>query len=230
MVFYVKAQRGITARLASLAQKNPSTTVKVLLEGPYGGVGCGKLSKFHNIMLVVGGSGAAFSLSVIEELFRDQTRATIESQPDDTVIRKRLNIVFCTRQTSVAQWYSDEIASLITAYAPSVDVDTTIHVTGDRATSASSSTTIPNEKELEKLPKDEDIVRSNERFNYPAGRPDLRDAVSSFTSTASGRSVGIAVCGPAGMLHDVRNASAHAQQQVLNGQVPEVYLHSECFS
>ncbi|KAE9990939.1 hypothetical protein EG327_000710 [Venturia inaequalis] len=62
-----------------------------------------------------------------------------------------------------------------------------------------------------------------------SGRPDLKALIRDLTA-GQGESVGIAVCGPAGMCFDVKNAAAEAQVRVLRGEgAREVYLHSEIF-
>jgi hypothetical protein len=60
-------------------------------------------------------------------------------------------------------------------------------------------------------------------------RPNVKALVESVTSTP-GEAVGIAVCGPANMCHDVKNAAAEAQLRILRGVgAREVYLHTETF-
>ena len=60
------------------------------------------------------------------------------------------------------------------------------------------------------------------------GRPDLRSIVASQASAA--QKLGIAVCGPLDMIHDVRSAGAEAQTRVLEGAASnEVHLHVETF-
>lgn len=62
-------------------------------------------------------------------------------------------------------------------------------------------------------------------------RPDLPSIIQETTSN-SGTSVGIAVCGPAGMLQDVRNSAAAAQTSIIGfgPRAKDVYLHTEHFS
>ncbi|KAL4932338.1 ferric reductase family protein [Aspergillus undulatus] len=81
-------------------------------------------------------------------------------------------------------------------------------------------------------------TRANANANADAfhrGRPDLpsiiANAAQSEGSTATGKRMAIFVCGPASMLHDVRNATATEQEKILKGVAGgEVYLHSESFS
>jgi ferric-chelate reductase len=64
---------------------------------------------------------------------------------------------------------------------------------------------------------------------FSQGRPKLPSIIASTTDT--GKHVAIYVCGPASMLHDVRNAAAAAQEGILIGKTGgQVYLHSESFS
>ncbi|KAL4814903.1 ferric reductase like transmembrane component-domain-containing protein [Aspergillus spinulosporus] len=64
---------------------------------------------------------------------------------------------------------------------------------------------------------------------FSQGRPKLPSIIASTTD--NGKHVAIYVCGPASMLHDVRNAAAAAQEGILTGKTGgQVYLHSESFS
>ncbi|KAL6238514.1 hypothetical protein BDW75DRAFT_201480 [Aspergillus navahoensis] len=66
---------------------------------------------------------------------------------------------------------------------------------------------------------------------FAQGRPTIPSIIASTTET--GKRVAIYACGPASMLHDVRNAAAAAQEGILRGKLEtggEVYLHSESFS
>ncbi|KAL4983276.1 ferric reductase like transmembrane component-domain-containing protein [Aspergillus falconensis] len=66
---------------------------------------------------------------------------------------------------------------------------------------------------------------------FGQGRPPLPSIIASTTDT--GKRIAIYACGPASMLHDVRNAAAAAQEGILRGNLKtggEVYLHSESFS
>ena len=66
---------------------------------------------------------------------------------------------------------------------------------------------------------------------WKQGRPQLRNIIKEYAAEAEGDTLAIAVCGPAGMLYDVRNAAAEVQAGVLSGKgAREVYLHSEHFS
>lgn len=233
MVFYIKPRRGITMRLAALGKKNPGTSVKVLIEGPYGGLGCGTLSKFDNTLIVTGGSGASFSLAAIEDILRRLAPASETAGAEGSASRKTMHIVFATRLKSLAQWYAEEVGSLLFAYASDVHISMSIHITSDNDSSSSAKLPAVLDIDIEKVPSKQENKALNTQSvtcAYPDGRPNIPSIVSSFINGAAGKSVGIAVCGPASMLHDVRNASALAQRKVLKGDVPEVYLHSECFS
>ncbi|RDW67203.1 uncharacterized protein DSM5745_09069 [Aspergillus mulundensis] len=64
---------------------------------------------------------------------------------------------------------------------------------------------------------------------FHQGRPDLPSIIADAAN--SRKRVVIYACGPASMLHDVRNAAAAAQEGILKGSgAGEVYLHSESFS
>ncbi|KAL1962021.1 hypothetical protein VTN77DRAFT_665 [Rasamsonia byssochlamydoides] len=208
MTFHVKPQGGLTARLAKLAENHPNVRVRVLLDGPYGGVNTDMLARLDTLLVIAGGSGAGFSLGVVEDSLRryyqkENTRSH----------RQRIQIVYATRQQAVAECAvagaGNDAEKNITTTKPASTTEnrTTIHIHKAEgrpdlkaiiSSSSSSSTANTN---------DDDIRRGS-------------------------RSIGIVVCGPTSMIQDVRNAVAKEQLRVLRekNQEMEVYLHAEHFS
>lgn len=134
----------------------------------------------------------------------------------------------------MAEWYIEEIETRLSTHA-SEDVSASVYVT---------STTASAEQEQEQQADDESklglpskpLASSMSHVAVTRGpRPDL-PALIEAASSARGKRVGIFVCGPASMLHDVRTAAARAQRGVLGGGdgngdgVEEVYLHLEPFA
>ncbi|KAK2875073.1 hypothetical protein FQN49_001813 [Arthroderma sp. PD_2] len=234
--------------LPNLDQKD-SKTMRAFIEGPYGGIGCGTMAKFDNILVITGGSGAGFSLSVVEDVLRRHA----ESHATDSSAGKALRIVFATHSSSMAHWYADEVKSLLSCYASRTSVSVSVHTTSNsgslpdstctseipskhgEVTSSTSSSCIRSgasdiEKGVIKADKNELTGTGNNDILHHLGRPTLGSVVSSLADDAAGKTAGIAVCGPPSMLHDVRNAAAGAQRSVLRGDLKELYLHTESFS
>ncbi|RHZ69270.1 hypothetical protein CDV55_106632 [Aspergillus turcosus] len=233
LVFYIKPRAGITARLASLAAQRPGTERTVLLEGPYGGVSASTdLTRFDSVLVISGGSGGGFSLGIVDA-------ALASPSPSSPT----LQIIYATRAQSMAEWYTEELETRLSTHA-SGDISASVYVTST-STTASAEQEQEQELELEQEQADDEsklklpskpLASSMSHVAVTRGpRPDL-PALIEAASSARGKRVGIFVCGPASMLHDVRNAAARAQRGVLGrGEgdgdgVEEVYLHLEPFS
>lgn len=243
MVFFVKPQRGLTARLASLAQKRPAYTCKVLLDGPYGGLHNEQrsLCEYDKNIIVAGGSGAGFALPLIEDVLQRRLSHRCNTM---------LNIIVSTRELETQDWFVAEVRSLFSryrAFASEKMPTVTIHLTSGAARLApvvSEETGIPLDPEKDVIHRskemsdsgssDGDCHQAHEEdmpsFELRRGRCELRAVVKSEVGKSTG-SLGVAVCGPASMLYDVRNAVADVQMDILRGQssCDEVYLHTEHF-
>ncbi|KAE8385766.1 ferric reductase like transmembrane component-domain-containing protein [Aspergillus alliaceus] len=234
IVFYLKPRHGITARLAKIAAKSPVFSKTVLLEGPYGGISdTANPSGFDTILVIAGGSGGGFSLAILEDALR-----AYENAPDAQ--QRNIRVVFATRNTKVAEWYREEIEDKVSMYnvsAKSICVsihDTSLELAGIPV-SATGTKDQPKEvadviepalSEKGSCAADKDqhvstVVRGP--------RPDLPNIITTTTEGTGSQRTAIFACGPASMLHDVRNAAAEAQKRALRGEA-EVYLHTESFS
>ncbi|KAF7182083.1 hypothetical protein CNMCM7691_001471 [Aspergillus felis] len=221
LVFYIKPRGGITARLASLAAQRPGTERTVLLEGPYGGLAASNdLARFDSVLVISGGSGGGFSLGIVDAVLASSSSST-----------PALQIIFATRNHSMAEWYVEEIETRISTSNVSSrggDVSASVYVT-----SAQKEQQEQQEDDESKLPSTKPLASSMSQIAVTHGpRPDLPAFIAGCTSpsSAKGKRLGIFVCGPASMLHDVRNAAARAQRDVLGEGAEEVYLHLEPFS
>lgn len=70
LVFFISPRGGLTSRLAMLAVKEPNKSIGVYLDGPYGAISVESLSKFGKALVIAGGSGAGFTLPLIEDVLR----------------------------------------------------------------------------------------------------------------------------------------------------------------
>lgn len=227
IVFLIKPRRGITARLAKVAGKSPACTKKVLLEGPYGGLSETSLAQFDRVLIIAGGSGGGFSLAVAEEALK---------QP--ALSHGNLQIIFSTRNPTMADWYIDELETKLSAFNASKHTSVSVHITAHpQPQPPSHNDTIKQPEPDKDLPDQNVKVNENdtpsEQYSLSVHRqfrPDIPGIVAAAADGGSGKRVGVFVCGPASMLHDTRNAAAMAQRGVLRGVVEEVFLHTEPFS
>ncbi|KAL4918668.1 ferric reductase NAD binding domain-containing protein [Aspergillus aurantiobrunneus] len=245
MVFYVKPKRGITGRLARLAERGSGVSSTVLVEGPYGGIEEGVVRRSEVVVIVSGGSGGGFSLGVLRAVLKQKHEHRVSNGGrHDEKGASTIKVIFATQSEAVARWYRDEIEALMTTYG--VDIDVSIHVTSTSHPSnqkpitdietAAHGTQEPKRPEtaseqVEPLSSSEALPDNNDPHAFAKGRPNLPRIISATAESNSGKRVAVFVCGPASMLHDVKNAAASAQERILKGGAGgEVYLHSESFS
>ncbi|KAF2091902.1 ferric reductase [Saccharata proteae CBS 121410] len=229
--FLIAPAGGFTSRLSRLAEKQPNMSVRVLLDGPYGGLNVRTLATFDKALLIAGGSGAGFTLPLLEDTLRKARTGS------DEVRSTHVHVIVATRSREVLDWYSEEVRSILDMY-PEARLSVSMHVTGAVAATEETSHTLPvPESEFERDHHHEGekadahlSVNSSKALSRQKGRPDLRTIIDA-SSREEGKSVAIAVCGPAEMLYDVRNAAANAQSAAMRpGGAREVYLHSEHFA
>jgi ferric-chelate reductase len=131
----------------------------------------------------------------------------------------------------MASWYIEEIETRLSTSTVSSgggDVSASVYVTSAQQEHQQQT---DDESKLPSTTKP--LASSMSQIAITHGpRPDLPTFIAGYTSPSSvrGKRVGIFVCGPASMLHDVRNAAARAQRDVLGDGAEEVYLHLEPFS
>ncbi|KAH6679077.1 ferric reductase [Halenospora varia] len=231
MEFLVKVRGGITSRLAKLAENGAS--VPVSIDGPYGSaVVAEKLKGFEKVLLVAGGSGAGYLLPFVESL---------------ASAGKAVQVVLAVRHRESATWFS-EVMEKIMGFEEKGGVRVEIHVTDDApghkseevvhdASSAETPTpdTHSAAEDIEKVATNSKTKPLHQAHSSRTtiiegnGRPQLRKVIEDLT--AGGESVGIAACGPAGMMYDVQNACAEAQARRVKGKSEGgVWFHSEAFS
>lgn len=136
---------GLTGVLSSMARERPGCSVKVSLDGPYGGwkAVSKDLEEFDRVLIVAGGSGAGFTLPLIEHILRatlpdhhhHHHHECAEDEKDAisrSLLRPRVKILFATRSASVQVWYEAEINRLLAAYSSSsATFEIELHVTKD---------------------------------------------------------------------------------------------------
>ncbi|KAK2592030.1 hypothetical protein QQS21_010263 [Conoideocrella luteorostrata] len=238
MVFYVQPRGGLTRRLASVAEKHPDSSIRVLLEGPYGGLPKRWYRGFDHTLLIAGGSGCAFTLSLVEDWLR-------RHEPDSG---HQLKVVLATRDPEMRIWYIEELqrmaerqraAALAEIPSLSIHIYQTFHSATAANGSAARSYKVPSSSSAEEKGRVESKTESSADstislfgMKFFRGRPDTGAAVRDISLSESSGTVGVAVCGPSGMVYDVSCEAATQQQRIVCGHsgASEVWLHQEAFS
>ncbi|KAJ5675691.1 Riboflavin synthase-like beta-barrel [Penicillium macrosclerotiorum] len=211
IIFYIKPRGGVTGRLAALAAKQSGIQKRILIEGPYGGVSAHHMAKLDTILVVAGGSGGGSRL-----------------QWSGEEIRRRLQVVFATRDTAMANWYVDEIESRLSQSTTLPGSDSgfetavSVHITANRDPTISTST-LDTEKTLTpKLPPTEITTTGSFSLNvHRNARPDIPGLIARTVAMAHSNPL------PNGKKQRI---AALAQIRTFGGEVEELYLHSEPFA
>ncbi|PWY66840.1 hypothetical protein BO94DRAFT_330991 [Aspergillus sclerotioniger CBS 115572] len=233
ITFYIKPRRGLTASLGNTALEKPNSSETVFLEGPYGGISKSTdISRFDTLILITGGTGGGFSLPILEEALRAYRQQPTKPTPT-------IQLYFATRTHTLADWYREAINSKLAAYSiPDDKISLSIYITSTTqlSTPASGSPLLLSSGEKGRSPDSIHGVPSQTDINpdtvQVGSRPDISGIITASTTSPTARHIAIFTCGPASMIHDVQNAAAEAQSQVIRkgSSVEEVYLHTEPFS
>jgi Ferric reductase NAD binding domain/FAD-binding domain len=226
MVMYIQPRGGFTARLAALARQKPGRKVRVLLDGPYGGMKDRGLDGFDKAVVIAGGSGAGFTLPIVENVLLGRKAA------EKTAGRKTmLHIVLAVKTEEERRWYEQALRAMLKRSGPlECCCSASIYVTGSTRAPSTDS-----EQETERSASDETATEKEEPEPlddvnvFRGSRPDLPEHIRDAVDEMKGKRLGIAVCGPRSMLFDVRNAASEAQLPLIKGQGGEVYLYAEHF-
>lgn len=112
-MFYIRPRGGFTSRLAKIASKQPNVSLPVLLDGPYGGLIAVTLTKFDRALIIAGGSGAGYTLPLIEDVVRRLNgQHDTDSEEKGTSLRPRqtvLQVIVSTRDHDTRRWYHEAI-------------------------------------------------------------------------------------------------------------------------
>ncbi|KUJ12464.1 uncharacterized protein LY89DRAFT_208058 [Mollisia scopiformis] len=216
MVFYMKPQGGFTARLKSLVQSQKGW-MPMSVDGPYGDTDTAStLASHEKPLIIAGGSGVGYLLGVLRGVLKEAGRA------------KDIKAIIAVRHSSSASWILETVESILSETKSGVSVE--LHITDSVPVEPSSSS-----DDIEKVASRTSLPISSSHAGITIiqgqGRPDLKELIRGVTSEGSG-SVGVAACGPSGMMSDVGNSCAEAQGRILRGgKGPRsVWLHTEAFS
>jgi hypothetical protein len=164
LVFYLRHQRGLTAKLYQYALDNIGAPVPVLVDGPYGGINLQKYYDSEQLLVIAGGSGAGWSLPLIERFIRGLLPDDEEKgQPiatDGNVTSSTesfcggnhsgplsLRVIVATRDNSSRIWFLRAVSELLSRYptTASSHVQVQVFVTGEAAEKLNLSSRVPEE-------------------------------------------------------------------------------------
>lgn len=258
LVFYIRHQRGFTARLYQHALDQPGVSVPVLVDGPYGGIRLQRYYDSDHILVIAGGSGAGWCLPFVELFVRQRSMPTDEEGGRQFHTNEKeghsranrsgplsLQVILATRDTNSRAWFLRTVSELLSKCS-SPDLSSNIHakvyLTGEAAEKVYSPHGASNPQDSFKQSastSDKTVPPRNGSSNTTTpeeefvGRPQLPLIVHEEAAKVAEakQSLSVFVCGPETMQNDVRNAVAKENLNILKGSKARgIYLHSEHFS
>lgn len=245
LVFYIRPRKGFTGRLARYVETHPNCTMRVLLDGPCGGIDMGKIEQSHRQVVIAGGSGAGWILPMITTYLRRLQLV----ETGDTSRQPSMRVLLATRETSTRNWFEEKVGDLLESSGlskspPGLDLE--LYWTGcednveaHRITGQFLQQSYAPEKawttNAHVVEAQSDSASSSERkpiksvdLQYRPGRPNLPTIIrEEAQSTESDKPLGVFVCGLLSMQNDVANAVADEQIGIMkNGQRKYIYTWS----
>ncbi|WVQ84200.1 hypothetical protein IAT38_006351 [Cryptococcus sp. DSM 104549] len=228
LTLLITTRSGLTTRIARRCRTNPTRSVSVILQGPFGGMG-ERLEGFDRVLVIAGGVGAAFGWGVASQVSRHGGN---------------VKMVWSMRTLDCLEWFADETSfnrSNLLVYVTGSADSQSITPPAPSNSGDSGATPIPAlpspvetspslEEGAEKAPLVSGRTTPTEAVKY--GRCDLRNEVKEYAgSMGKGEKFAVIVCGPTSMLADVANAVASIEWDIVRGKsrLGEVWMHKERF-
>ncbi|KAK9335245.1 hypothetical protein LIPSTDRAFT_64448 [Lipomyces starkeyi NRRL Y-11557] len=220
---------------ASACFHRSATTTTVWLDGPYGGVKRPLESVYDTLLLVACGSGITACLPWM-------LHAVARAKADrDTVVIKRVVLVWVIRHATALSWIQEELSTLHGSGELGVEIICRFHLTGSSTTHniekqiRAGSSQGANSDVMARSESGQDNVYSESVYAMGlaelgtciTGRPAMKELLNNYVGI--GEKVMVIGCGPETFKIDLANAVAGAQKRVLTGQCREIALHLETF-
>lgn len=248
LVLFIRPRGGFTARLTHYTELHTNTRMRVLLDGPYGGVDDRAIDNSQRMLVIAGGSGADWILQFITAYLDRQLRT---GPPADGHSPQSLKVILVTRDILTSTWFEEEVHHLLKSRpeAPTHGFEVEIYYTGSEANKENPAQTGPFSKALDRPEKasqstptpvistsDADDGQKTAPTPEPSvqhmkSRPNLAAKVEEEArSSGAGQSLGVIVCGPLSMQSEVSAAVARGQLDIAKRGIGDVLLRLEHFS
>ncbi|KAJ3711396.1 hypothetical protein C8R42DRAFT_616455 [Lentinula raphanica] len=104
----------------------PEVPVQIMLDGPYGGCSL-DLGQYETVLLIAGGSGATFTIGVLDDIVGRCARL---GRPNNERTR-RIEFVWCLRSYAGINWFTSLILPIanVVADCPDLDLHISVYVT-----------------------------------------------------------------------------------------------------
>lgn len=135
LTFYIRPEKGLTARLYQYGLEKPGGSVSVLVDGPYGGINMQRYQDSDHLLVISGGSGAGWCLPFIEKIAKHRLLLADEEQGQvvcaeskEVLGTKRsgnrrsprplsLRVILATRDANCRTWFLRAVSELLSKYS-----------------------------------------------------------------------------------------------------------------
>ncbi|GAA5849470.1 hypothetical protein JCM9279_000912 [Rhodotorula babjevae] len=242
MRLVLRPHSGLTARLAALARTDPSRTLPVLLDGPYGPSSLSPIVHgADSVLLLAGGTGMSFVLPVLAAL------VGIDASSDLHVVRD-VRVVWAVPHEVCLEWFAAELEGALRAFERARSAVREKGASGESldevggAKSASSSREALVGPTLRSVCVELYVTRAEtssagqakgvasssssaaalDKLEHASilrgSRPDVGRIVDETIKHTSGR-LAVVACGPASLLTAARQTVARAQLGIVTGKL-----------
>lgn len=229
-------------------EAHPNCTIRVLLDGPFGGVEMKRIEQCHRHLIIAGGSGAGWLMPMIAAYLRKLEFTEI----DNRGCQPSMRVLLATRDGLTRNWFEEKVDTLLESFGvnkstPGLGLE--LYFTSSQRNphlpQAIGQFLQPLNKpkkvmnaDVQSLETPPSSVSASERLStksvklhYHEGRPDLPTIIREEAQfTESGKPLGVFVCGPLSMQSDTANAVAKEQIAIMKNGSKDIYLHMEHFS
>ncbi|KAG7409777.1 Ferric reductase transmembrane component 3 [Fusarium oxysporum f. sp. rapae] len=113
----MKSHEGFTKAVGSFASQNHRTTLWASVDGPYGSLP--DVSNYDKLILIAGGSGAAFTFGVINRIMMQREKLAMQS----------IEFVWAVRRVEQLSWFRRHLCNIADSAYP---ISLKLYVTGER--------------------------------------------------------------------------------------------------
>ncbi|KAK3633952.1 hypothetical protein LTR56_015562 [Elasticomyces elasticus] len=226
LVFLIQPRGGFTAQLAKMARADPTRTMRVILDGPYGGVNMKQFTESKRLVVVAGGSGVGWVLPLITAFQRRRT------EPDEE--QATMRVILAVRDVQTEHWVEG-----IVSKAQKVDAACPSRITVEIYNTRSCQDAVKRAAEEDGVKKERvdgkegtqpgSVLAVSPDQDLVHARPNLPSIIAREAVSAASTPLGVFVCGLASMQYDISKEVARQQLVTVKTGCSDIYLHVEHF-
>ncbi|KAG7447938.1 uncharacterized protein BT62DRAFT_965662 [Guyanagaster necrorhizus] len=220
MSFTIVPMKGFTSSLKDYCNRaGGHRDLFVLLDGPFGH-STPELRAFDNALLIAGGSGISYILSIFQDLVRCH-----KGEGGEKTRCNKIELIWVVRSRDQHQEMEQYVSDTINGISDA-GISVSFFVTGKDAGATGMESKISSDDDLVSNIKE----TSHSEGYWHAGRPNFLDIIRERSQTWEGR-VAVTACGSESMISDVSNTVSQVQIDILKQRTTckEMYLQTDFY-